>query len=277
MFEEMADKVGYIIGGIVAVLGGGLLLASSARKPKDDEPRKKPSPYNDFLPGDIPEGEGASVEPDSSQPIINRIAEGQAKLAARTANDGTKRTRGTRPTGMSEVDGLVLHQTGFSRGNAIDRYDGITSHFVILPNGQIIQLHPLDEYLYASNNFNRYTVAVEFVGNFPNDKGNWWKGDKFGRNNLSQAQINAGRWLVDYLREEMPRLGSPGLNYVYAHRQSSASRGNDPGPDVWYNVGHWAAQKRGLPHTPTGDDDYTVGSGNPIKSSWKRPSNNKIA
>lgn len=218
---------------------------------------------------------GASVDPGIDEPILDRIAEGEAALAAREKRSGKRISKGRRDMGL--VDGLVLHQMSFQRGNDPERYFGVTAHYIILPNGQIVQLHHEDEYLNAANNFNRYTISVEFAGNFPNASGNWWKGDKFGRDQVTQEQIAAGRYLIDHLRNRLPQIGSPGLAYVYAHRQSDDQKGNDPGPDIWYHVGEWALRNRGLEESPTGDPDFAVGDGRPIPDSWRRPSSNAIA
>jgi len=258
----------WVVGG-VALVGGLVLIASSRRGSGEGRPF--------FRPGDgfdLDCGDESSKQPIESRPIINRIAQGQAALAKRERDTGKRISRGTR--NMGPVDGLVLHQMSFSRGNAIDRYDGVTAHFIVLPNGQIIQLHPLDEYLYAAHNFNPYTVSVEFAGNFPSANGNWYKPEKFGQNHVSEAQINAGRYLIDELRRAFKNTASPGLRYVYAHRQSDDQRGNDPGPDLWYGVGEWAIRERGMSETPTGDKNFTVGDGKSIPDTWRRRSNNTI-
>ena len=217
----------------------------------------------------------STVPPPVSEPILYRIEEGEAALARREANTGKRISRGLRD--MGPVDGLVLHQMSFSRGNDPSRYYGVTAHFIILPNGQIVQLHGEDEYLNASDEFNRYTVSVEFAGNLPSANGNYFKPEDFGRDLLTTEQIAAGRYLVDYLIDRLPQLGSPGLSYIYAHRQSSGSRGNDPGPDIWYNVAEWAIRNRGLSDSPTGDPDFIVGDGKSIPDSWRGPSSNAIA
>lgn len=267
-----------LVGGLV-VVGGGLALVAGGRR---REPGRDKLTAGDILGGEVegssfdPFSGGASEQPVGSQPILNRIAEGEAALQRREARNGRSYSNGIRSASrMAQVDGLVLHQTSFNRGNDPTKYDGIQVHFIVLPNGQIVQLHDLREWLFASDNFNRYTVAVEFVGNFPSANGNWWN-SATGNDFVTQEQINAGRYLVDYLIQVMPQVGSPGLKYIYAHRQSHNQRGNDPGPDLWYGVGEWAIKHRGLSDTPTGNP-YKVGSGQYIPDSWRRRSDNRIA
>lgn len=176
----------------------------------------------------------------------------------RTAFTSKAKRKGVRD--VTTLYALVLHQTGFSRGSITTKYDKIPVHFVIVPNGKIIQLHPISAYLYSSNGLNARSVAVEFVGNFPNTKGKCWKPQKFGCNKVTQAQIESGRMLIDHLIREI------GLTHVLTHRQASAMRTNDPGPDIWYHVGQWAIENRGL---TDGGPNFSVGTGKAIPDLWR--------
>lgn len=158
------------------------------------------------------------------------------------------------------VRALVLHQMAFSRGSNPDRYNNVKSHFAILPDGKVLQLHPVAALLWASNGFNRKSVAVEFAGNFPSVKGRCWAADRFGCHRLTDEQIRAGRYLIDHLMRTI------GLTHVLAHRQSSGTRENDPGPDIWYHVGEWAVRTRGM---RDGGPGFKIHSGNPIPDVWR--------
>jgi hypothetical protein len=148
----------------------------------------------------------------------------------------------------------------FRRKDPLKDYLRLKAHFAILPDGRILQIHPVRELVWASNGFNNGSVAVEFAGNFPDMKGKWWQGDKFGRNQVTPAQIEAGRKLVRHLVKTM------GLRTILAHRQSSATRENDPGPDIWYGVGQWAVDTLGL---KDGGPGFKVGEGKPIPDLWR--------
>lgn len=161
---------------------------------------------------------------------------------------------------LSKIYALVLHQTAFSWENRVEKYDPVTAHFVIIPDGRVIQLHPLEAYLYSSDGLNSGSVAVEFVGNFPNTRGKWWRGDKFGKHIPTPEQIRAGRGLVRHLKEQI------GLTHVLAHRQSSRAKANDPGPHIWKGVGQWALDTLGL---SDGGSTFKVGTGQPIAESWR--------
>jgi hypothetical protein len=164
----------------------------------------------------------------------------------------------------AQIDTVVLHQTSFNRGNVPDNYLSVHAHYVVLPDGTIVQLHPIESYLVASSAFNDDAIAVEFVGNFPDEHGHYWKGDEYGRSVLSNLQIGGGRDLVRYLNETY------GISFVFAHRQGEAAdlRGNCPGPDIWYNVGEWATAQLGM---SDGGSGYKEGKGSPIPDSWRQP------
>ena len=163
---------------------------------------------------------------------------------------------------LKKVRALVLHQMAccHRRKDPLKDYLRLKAHFAILPDGRILQIHPVRDLIWASNGFNTCSVAVEFAGNFPNTKGKWWEGAKFGRNQVTPAQIEAGRRLVRHL------VGTIGPRAILAHRQSSATRENDPGPDIWYHVGQWAADNLGL---KDGGPGFKVGDGNPIPDLWR--------
>lgn len=160
------------------------------------------------------------------------------------------------------VYALVLHQMAccFNPRDPLKRFLTIGSHFAITNDGRILQLHPISALVWASNGFNARSIAVEFAGNFPNTRGTWWKGAEYGRNRPTQAQIDAGRYLIRYL------MRTNGLTHVLAHRQSSATRENDPGPDIWYHVGQWAVNTLGL---KDGGPAFKIGTGNPIPAEWR--------
>src|SRR5690349_11971112 len=101
----------------------------------------------------------------------------------------------------AQIDTVVLHQTSFSRGSVPDNYLSVHAHYVVLPDGSIVQLHPVESYLVASSAFNDDAIAVEFVRNFPDEHGHYWQGDEYGRSVLSNLQIGGGRELVRSLNE----------------------------------------------------------------------------
>ncbi|WP_377155429.1 N-acetylmuramoyl-L-alanine amidase [Roseateles sp. UC29_93] len=216
--------------------------------------------------GDMIGGIGSRIGQVAGQ-IVGTLAgaAGAASAAGAGIIDLTDKADKSNRHGMrpaAQVKALVLHQMACCRNrkNALTDYLKIGSHFAIMADGRILQLHPELAMVWASNGFNHGSVAVEFAGNFPNTKGKWWQGDKYGRDQVTPAQLEAGRRLVRYL------VAKIGLKTILAHRQSSASRENDPGPDIWYHVGQWAVDTLKL---SDGGSGFKVGDGNAIPDLWR--------
>jgi hypothetical protein len=166
------------------------------------------------------------------------------------------------------VDAVVLHQTAMSRGNTPENYLNVNAHFVVMPDGRVLHLHPVEAYLHASSAFNAVGIAIEFVGNFPDARGNYWEGAKYGRHTLTAQQISAGRDLLRHL------VDTHDIAFVFAHSQGEAAnlRGNCPGPDIWFHIGEWAVSGLGL---SDGGKDYKEGAGSPIPGNWRKARPNR--
>ena len=167
---------------------------------------------------------------------------------------------------------FVLHHMAFKRKGRISKkysdptaYLNTGAHFCIMLDGRIIQLHPISRMIWHGNCLSPRSVAVEFEGNFPDIKGRWWfDRTKYKRSpdedHPTQAQFDSGRFLASYLKKVLDTKS------IHPHRQSSATRENDPGPDIWYNVGQWAIDNLAL---TDGGPAFKCGTGNPILSQWK--------
>jgi peptidoglycan hydrolase-like protein with peptidoglycan-binding domain len=206
--------------------------------------------------------------------ILSRMTNGVGDVFGRTADavgggsriiDLTAKADKSVRKGVRDpksVNALVLRQMGccFKVKDPLTSFLKMDPHFVILPDGRILQLHPIAAYTLASNGFNKGSVAVVFAGNFPDIRGKWWNEAKAGKNQVTKEQIDAGRYLVRRLIRTM------GLTHILGRRQSSATRENDPGPDIWYHVGQWAVDNLGL---KDGGPVFKVGDGNPIPDIWR--------
>jgi hypothetical protein len=201
-----------------------------------------------FGPGGVP-GASASRAVDAPVGIIDLTA--QADKSARRGRRDPK-----------SVHALVLHQMACcsQRKDPLRSYLRLKAHFGILPDGRILQMHPIDQLVWASNGFNANSVAVEFAGNFPDTRGQYWKGNEMGKNRLTAEQVSAGRRLIQHLVKTI------GLRQVLTHRQSSGTRENDPGPDIWYHVGQWAIDTLGL---QDGGAGFKLAGGNSIPEVWR--------
>lgn len=188
--------------------------------------------------------------------ISFRIAEGKAALKAKALRD--KKAYQGKPRSPEVVNGVVLHQMGFSRGDAIEKYYPVTAHFIVTRNGAIAQLHDFEESLYASNFLNGSTIAIEFAGNLRNDRGRWWQGGS-SEDLLAPEQVAAGRYILDIVR-------SYGIRKVYAHRQATGGRrANCCGPEIWRSIAEHAILNLGYEDTR----DKTFGPGSKIPETWR--------
>ena len=206
----------------------------------------------------------------------DRETGGDTRIIDLTAKANKSLRKGMRDP--KKVDTLVLHQMAccFKVKDPMTRFlKNMAPHFAILADGRILQFHPTQALTWASNGFNTNSVAVEFAGNFPSTKGKWWLDRKYlqtltkaqaqayikaNQNRVTPEQIEAGRYLVKHLIRTM------GLKKVVSHRQSSNTRENDPGPDIWYHVGQWAIENLGL---SDGGSGYKVGTGAAIPDIWR--------
>jgi len=179
----------------------------------------------------------------------------------------------------SSVSGIMLHQTGVWYGVSAaqvaaaggDRHAAlhnrglnIACHCVAfdgkdagLECGHGVATAPLRWYCYQANAANSESLGLEIEGNYP---GLVTPGCVMP----SERVINAARDAVRYMVEQGRREGMP-IRYVWAHRQSSATRRSDPGEALWKAVAlDYAVSDLGLETQPT----RTWGDGNPIPVAW---------
>ncbi|MEO1014459.1 MAG: N-acetylmuramoyl-L-alanine amidase [Pseudomonadota bacterium] len=172
------------------------------------------------------------------------------------ASDHSRRIR-TRDT--ADIDAAVLHQMGFARSGGPERFLRTKSHYIVLQDGRVAQLHRDQDYLYASNALNSRSIAIEFEGNMPSERGRFYKPERFGRHRVTMAQVSAGRRLLLHLRDVS------GIRFVFAHRQGTNGHTNCCGPDLWFNVGQWAIANG----FSDGGVGFTMGDGLPIPNAWR--------
>ena len=91
--------------------------------------------------------------------VVNAIG-GNAGIIDLTAKSDKSIRKGRRD--LSKIKALVLHQMAccFQRKDPMTGYLGLKAHFAILPDGRILQIHPIEELIWASNGFNSGSVAV---------------------------------------------------------------------------------------------------------------------
>lgn len=168
-------------------------------------------------------------------------------------NGGAAGVAGDRPA--QQITTIVLHQTAGAmiRGDSITsldsalsshhRVDRIAAHFVITVDGQAIYLRDVE--FVMNNAGGRRGIDIEFCGRYGH-------GQEPGGNRLPREAILAGRQLVTDLVTAIPTI-----RHIHPHGQvqsTPASHDAEPGPkyhsccgpDVWVNVGAWAASNLGL-------------------------------
>lgn len=147
----------------------------------------------------------------------------------------------------SRIVTVILHLTGGHTepgnepppGDAVtDAYlDHINAHFVVLNNGNIYYLRDLSHTL---NNCGGGTgIDIEFAGRFGLTRGRRPAPDpEDSAGRLSPTAIRSARLLLVRLRAAVPSIG-----YIHPHGQFQRNKHDTCcGPDVWMNVGEWAAE-----------------------------------
>jgi len=216
-------------------------------------------------------------QPDPAEPVTVHAITSQNACAAVLLPNGGRIVDRRREARLSEraeahtltrdaadVYAIVLHQMGFSRGDDPDRYDRITAHYIVLPDGGVYWLHDHTKRLPAASGLNAGSISIEFAGNLPSrarstNPARFWSPRTHGMDQLTLAQIAGGRALVEAL------LDQGQFTHILAHRQGGTNRHNCPGPDIWREIGAWAVKEHRL---AWGGDQFAVSGGNPIPAHW---------
>jgi hypothetical protein len=182
------------------------------------------------------------------------------------------------------VTGIVIHQTACTFGVAkyqIEEAGGdrdealrrralnVACHALAFRNGWVVQPHKLRWHVNHANRFNAATLGLEIEGRYPGltrkPNQTTWGGEPTP---ITDTVVNAAREAIRYLVEEAEKEGMT-IQYIYAHRQSSPSRSNDPGEALWRHVVlEYAVPVLGLKTDPALVLDTSKGPGRPIPKDW---------
>ena len=149
----------------------------------------------------------------------------------------------------------ALHNRGLNVACHCIAFDGQGAG---LECGHGVATAPLAWYCYQANGANSDSLGLEIEGVYP--------GLVTPECVMpSQRVVNAARDAVRYMVEQGRAQGMP-IQYVWAHRQSSAMRRSDPGEALWQEVAlEFAVPVMGLQTQPS----RTWGDGMPIPVEWQ--------
>lgn len=195
-----------------------------------------------------------------------------------------KRGRDGRPVvrDTSQVTGITIHQTaapygvadyqvraaGGDRQLALARRSlRVACHVMAYREGFIAWANELTHYVYHGNGFNAFELGIEVDGRFPGVKGGkTWNGRP--ATEVTDKLVHAARAGIELLTIEGRKAGMP-IEYIHAHRQSSATRRDDPGEELWQRVVlNFAVPVLGLITEPARTLKGRNGGGRPIPKEW---------
>lgn len=182
----------------------------------------------------------------------------------------------------SQVTGITIHQTAAPYGVAdyqIQAEGGdrqlalakrslrVACHVMAYREGFITWVNELAHYVYHGNGFNAFELGIEIDGRFPGLKGGkTWNGKP--ATEVTDTLVLAARAGIELLVIEGRKAGMP-IEYIHAHRQSSATRRDDPGEELWQRVVlDFAVPVLGLVTEPARTLKGRNGDGRPVPKEW---------
>lgn len=178
----------------------------------------------------------------------------------------------------AEIDTVCLHQTACVFGPLARpevrylRAADVASHAVAFRTGVGVLQTPIRWYVNGGNGWNRRSVHLECEGHYPGrpddpttprreDRDSVWGHEPTP---LDELALLTARETLRALVEAARAEGCP-MQYIVAHRQSSPSRRDDPGYELWRDVvTGYAVHEIGLKTRP----GVIVGKGRPIPACW---------
>ncbi len=164
---------------------------------------------------------------------------------------------------LAEVRRVVLHQWGAHaslvrrRGesleeSAIRRARSVPYHLSVFSGGLVVWAWPATVSSWASNGYNRTSLAIGVGGRFPG-----LERDRLPVHSQIEDFADGLRVALAAVAEQLPGLA------IVTHRQASRGRGADPG-EALARVAARAACALGL----RVDFDHTIGEGRPCPRLW---------
>ena len=182
-----------------------------------------------------------------------------------------------------DIYAIMVHHTGYENKEERIAESSRTAsnyHFIIARSGKVYMANHPQLMIWHGHGLSQHSIGIEIDGNFAglmNDpthggKPYFWTGGKSSAPSIpTNAQLDALDTLVRELADMLKKNGTS-LKYIYAHRQSAASRESDAGQIVWQHAVLKLQSELGLQKT-TETFTYTSGErgeggGNPIPKEW---------
>jgi hypothetical protein len=153
---------------------------------------------------------------------------------------------------------LVVHQTAVEYGLSerqvrassgdrelalARRFLEVACHVAACRSGFYVLTHPLEDFLYHGNGFNKFSIGLEIDGRYAGleddpstvareDLRTTWRGEPTV---LTPKTVRAAQAAIAHVVVEGRKLEMP-LHTIVAHRQSSGTRRSDPGQAIWQRV-----------------------------------------
>jgi hypothetical protein len=188
----------------------------------------------------------------------------------------------------SSIDSIVLHQTAAEYGASARQIRDaggdrelalarralrVACHAMAFRGGFFVASTPLRWHVNHGNGLNARSLGIEIDGLYSGllddpdtipkreDLDTTWqrRSPTILTAQMIDTVTHALTWLVSSARAE----GMP-IRYLFAHRQSSATRRSDPGQAIWLAIAVDLAPLLGLEMLP----DFVVGEGRPIPRAW---------
>jgi len=178
----------------------------------------------------------------------------------------------------AQVTGITIHQTAAKYGVVpyqIQAAGGdaelalarrslrVACHVMAFHKGFIAWPNNLEDYVYHGNGFNAFELGLEIDGNYPGaEGGKTWNNKKPTK--VTPEVIRSACAAIELMVVEGREMGMP-IEYIHAHRQSSNTRRDDPGEELWRTVVlGYAVPILGLKTEPA----RTIGKGQPVPRDW---------
>jgi len=174
-----------------------------------------------------------------------------------------------RPRDWSDIDGVVIHQTGCAMPKDPEKWQRLNAHIGVTREGRVVLVNDYTDMIWHAQGLSQHRIGIEIAGNFPGIEGDMrtlWKGGG-GPHSLTAGQME-GLETVFYMLKSEFKLNRATWKFVNVHRQSAPSRVADPGSEIYKKiVMPWMDE---LGATDGGPAFYTgkKKKGNPVPKEW---------